>query len=133
MEKARTINQHWHEFYKELFKFPLKHMSDNDLETDLNYVAREIVEEAEEIETIEEELDDQVECYNCLEDAGEQSWTTEVESSEIDEDSHEFYVHCAGCDREIEFGWSHPGRGGRIWPAECNDFNPWKSWPEPRY
>lgn len=24
-----------------------------------------------------------------------------------------FYVNCAGCDREIEFGWSQPNRGGR--------------------
>lgn len=50
-----------------------------------------------------------------------------------DPDSHQFYVNCVGCKREIEFGWSHPDRGGRIWPAECDDFNPWKSWPEPRY
>jgi hypothetical protein len=47
---------------------------------------------------------------------------------------HDLHViHCAECDREIEFGWSHPDRGGRIWPAECADFNPWKCWPEPRY
>ena len=45
----------------------------------------------------------------------------------------EFYVICAGCDREIEFGWSHPNRGGRIWPVERSGFNPWKCWPEPRY
>ena len=52
---------------------------------------------------------------------------------EEDPDSHEFYVNCTDCDGKIEFGWSHPDRGGRIWPAECSDFNPWKSWPEPRY
>jgi len=50
-----------------------------------------------------------------------------------DTDSVEFYVNCADCDLEIEFGWSHPGRAGRIWPAECSDFNSWKCWPEPRY
>lgn len=50
-----------------------------------------------------------------------------------DEESEEFFVLCWGCRREIEFGWSHPDRGGRIWPVECPDFNPWKSWPEPRY
>lgn len=32
------------EFYRSLFEFSLRHMSDDDLETDLNYVAREIVE-----------------------------------------------------------------------------------------
>lgn len=36
--------EHWLEFYRHLFGYPLKRMSDNDLETDLNYVAREIVE-----------------------------------------------------------------------------------------
>jgi hypothetical protein len=55
------------------------------------------------------------------------------EEPEADDESHEFWVECAECEREIEFGWSHPDRGGRIWPAECSDFNPWKSWPEPKY
>lgn len=58
-----------------------------------------------------------------------------TEGREDDPDSHEFFVNCTNsdCDREIEFGWSHPDRGGRIWPAECTDFTPWKCWPEPRY
>lgn len=89
------------------------------------------VEESEKLDENEEEIDYQVQCPNCLEEAREQDWSTEVESLGIDED--EFYVRCGGCGREIEFGWSHPDRGGRIWPAESSDFNPWKSWPEPRY
>jgi hypothetical protein len=44
-----------------------------------------------------------------------------------------FYVNCADCDREIEFGWSLPNRGGGIYPVECSDFIPGKIWPEPRY
>ncbi len=44
-----------------------------------------------------------------------------------------FYVNCAGCDREIEFGWSQSNRGGGIFPVECSDFIPGKFWPEPRY
>lgn len=44
-----------------------------------------------------------------------------------------FYVRCANCDREIEFGWSEPNRGGRIYPVECSDFVPGKIWPELRY
>ncbi len=44
-----------------------------------------------------------------------------------------FYVNCASCDREIEFGWSQPNRGGGIFPVECADFVPGKIWPEPRY
>lgn len=52
---------------------------------------------------------------------------------EADPESDEFYVNCAGCDREIEFGWSQPERGGRIFPVESSDFVPGDCWPEPRY
>lgn len=90
-------------------------------------------DETEEIETTEEEGDSEVRCHNCLATCEEDDWTSERESSDVDEDSVEFSVFCAGCDREIEFGWSHPERGGRIWPTESRDFNPWKCWPEPRY
>ena len=44
-----------------------------------------------------------------------------------------FYVNCASCDREIEFGWSQSNRRGGIFPVECSDFVPGKFWPEPRY
>ena len=72
-------------------------------------------------------------CPECFQIGEPSNWEISADDPEVDEDSEEFYVCCAGCDREIEFGWSHPKRGGRIWPAECADFNPWKSWPEPRY
>jgi hypothetical protein len=32
----------------------------------------------------------------------------EIFEPEDDPESEEFYVNCAGCDREIEFGWSDP-------------------------
>ncbi len=57
----------------------------------------------------------------------------EIFEQESDSESDEFYVNCAGCDREIEFGWSQPNRGGRIFPVECSDFIPGRYWPEPRY
>ena len=57
----------------------------------------------------------------------------EIFEQESDPESDEFYVNCAGCDREIEFGWSQPDRGGRIFPVECPDFIPGECWPEPRY
>jgi hypothetical protein len=57
----------------------------------------------------------------------------EIFEQESDLESDEFYVNCAGCDREIEFGWSGPDRGGRIFPVECSDFIPREVWPEPRY
>lgn len=57
----------------------------------------------------------------------------ETFEQEGDPESDEYYVNCEGCDREIEFGWSQPDRGGRIFPVECSDFAPGKFWPEPRH
>lgn len=57
----------------------------------------------------------------------------EVFEPEDNSESDRFYVNCANCDREIEFGWSQPDRGGLIFPVECSDFVPGESWPEPRY
>jgi hypothetical protein len=57
----------------------------------------------------------------------------EIFEQESDSESDVYYVNCADCDREIEFGWSQPNRGGRIFPVECSDFIPGESWPEPRY
>lgn len=57
----------------------------------------------------------------------------EILEQESDPESDEFFVNCANCDREVEFGWSEPNRGGRIYPAECSDFVPGETWPEPRY
>jgi len=57
----------------------------------------------------------------------------EIHEPESNPGNDRFYVNCAGCDREIEFGWSQSNRGGRIFPVECADFNPKGIWPEPRY
>jgi len=57
----------------------------------------------------------------------------QVFEQESDPESDEFYVNCENCDREIEFGWSQPDRGGRIFPVECSDFDPREAWPESRY
>ena len=57
----------------------------------------------------------------------------EIYESEDNPGNDKFFVNCAGCDREIEFGWSEPNRGGGIFPVECSDFNPEGIWPEPRY
>jgi hypothetical protein len=57
----------------------------------------------------------------------------EVFESEGNPGNDKFFVNCASCDREIEFGWSQPNRGGRIFPVECSDFIPGEIWPEPRY
>jgi len=89
-------------------------------------------EEEEIIETLREDENVQIFCECCYEAADPRQWDFYEESGD-DDYENEFYVHCSDCDQEIEFGWSHPNRGGRIWPVECEDFNPWKCWPEPRY
>ena len=81
--------------------------------------------------------DDEVEREDLRELAEDDS-ASEPEEYEIFEpqnnpESDEFYVNCESCDREIEFGWSQPNRGGRIFPVECSDFIPGEVWPEPRY
>lgn len=88
--------------------------------------------EPEEVEAgAPEEDETEAFCALCVAEAEEQDWRFEDDGSETD--GEEFFVRCEKCDREIEFGWSHPDRGGRIWPTESSDFNPWKSWPGPRY
>lgn len=57
----------------------------------------------------------------------------EIFEAEDNPGNDKFYVNCASCDREIEFGWSHPNRVGGIFPVECSDFVPGEYWPEPRY
>jgi hypothetical protein len=57
----------------------------------------------------------------------------EIFEQESDPEGDKFYVNCAICDREIEFGWSLPNRGGRIYPVECSDFIPGEVWPDPKY
>lgn len=68
-------------------------------------------------------------CYNpkgCFE-------VHEVDPLDIEVGDIEFYVVCASCGREIEFGWTYSGREAFIWPVECADFDPCNCIPEPRY
>jgi hypothetical protein len=88
-------------------------------------------------EKIEKNEDDEVQLGDFGEFAEDDSASEPEEyetfEAEGDPESDEFYVNCANCDREIEFGWSQPNRGGRIFPVECSDFIPGETWPEPRY
>ena len=96
-----------------------------------HYDDKEKIEKEEEDENNENEKGD----FGEFEDDDSESEPEEYEiyEAESDPESDEFYVNCASCDREIEFGWSKPDRAGRIFPVECSDFKPGKLWPEPRY
>jgi hypothetical protein len=85
----------------------------------------------------EKDNDDEVEPWDFAEytkdDSSSKPEEYEIYESEDDPGSDQFYVNCAGCDQEIEFGWSQANRGGGIFPVECSDFIPGKYWPELRY
>jgi len=88
-------------------------------------------------EKVEKDQDAEVERgdfgYFAEDDSSSKPEDYEVFESEDNPGNDKFYVNCAGCDREIEFGWSESNRGGGIFPVECSDFTPGKFWPEPRY
>jgi len=112
---------------------------------------RAIIEEVSERKICCLDVDD-VLCEECFENAKEEDWSEEPEEPDGDMCGpfplHEdVYVRCAGCDREIEFGWDRPpdpwrgipDRGipgigrGLVYPAECSDFDPRKCWPDSKY
>lgn len=80
-----------------------------------------------------EEDEHEVNCQQCVEHAADQDWAVQAEDWQEDPDSLHCEVRCAECGHEIEFGYSHEDRGGRIWPVESSDFNPYKTWPEERF
>ncbi len=85
----------------------------------------------EELEIIDEEILCH-ECYNQRPNQKEcESVEVKTEMIELGVDERN-YVYCCECNHEIEFGYSHP-EGGRIWPCESKDFNPWKTCPIGRY
>ena len=86
-----------------------------------------------EIENEEtEELDEQIDCERCHRRHPERWEVAEISEEETDADSDYTEVLCAECGHEIEFGYSHP-EGGRIWPCEASDFNPWRCFPDRRF
>ena len=88
-------------------------------------------------EKVDENPDDQTQPGDfgafAEDDSSSEPAVYEIMNPQSDLDADRFYVNCASCDREIEFGWAEPGRGGGIFPAECSDFSLLKVWPEPRY
>ncbi len=71
-------------------------------------------------------------CRYCYDPLGEFE-VREIDPLDIEVGDVEFYVICARCGKEIEFGWTYSGRDSFIWPVECSDFDPQKCAPEPRY
>ena len=86
---------------------------------------------------IDPNKEDEVKRWDFSEDTKDNSSSNSEESKISGHERYpvgdKFYVNCTGCDREIEFGWSQPNRGGRIYPIECSDFIPEKVWPDPKY
>ena len=91
----------------------------------------------EKVEEEDWDRDDEVDRWDFAEYTKDNSSSKpedyEIFESQNNPGNDKFYVNCASCDREIEFGWSQPDRGGGIFPVECSDFVPGEIWPEPRY
>jgi hypothetical protein len=99
-----------------------------------SYKFKEKIEQ-EKIEKREEEHDGRP--WNFVEytkdDSSSRPEAYEVYEPHNNIGNDKFYVNCASCDRDIEFGWEQPDRCGGIYPVEFLDFSPGKIWPEPRY
>jgi len=89
----------------------------------------------EKIEKLEEEDEAELGDFSEFAEDDSDSEPEEYETIEAQSDSEgdEFYVNCANCDREIEFGWSKLDQQGLILPVETSDFEPLNSWPDPKY
>lgn len=92
------------------------------------------VEESDREEVDRDILDEVIiceKCYNKYENRPDQ-W--EVTESSSEKEESDLTIRCDGCDREIEFGYSHPNKQGRIFLGKDDrDFNPWKTFPDPKY
>ena len=108
------------------------------LEEDHGYVGRDRHPHSESTDTLEalaQEEDVEVHCQRCynLFKKRPDMWTQT--SREVEEDERpELTICCAGCEKEIEFGYSHDNLVGRLWLAEGDRaFNPWRTFPDPKY
>ena len=94
------------------------------------------IEDCEKLDDLDHEVEDeQIICERCYKKCKDQPQLWYVTNSEVDEgDDFDLTITCNGCDREIEFGYSHPNKQGRIFLGEDDrDFNPWLTFPDPKY
>ncbi len=96
------------------------------------------VEDSEILEEIDRDVEDeQVTCTKCYEEYGHEVhlWE-EICEPEVDrdDDAGDLTIRCGGCDREIEFGYSHPNKQGCIFLGEDDSaFDPLRTFPDPKY
>ncbi len=80
--------------------------------------------------------DDEVGCEDCYDRYRNRAdrWQAKESRTEQDDSDSDLEITCGGCGREIEFGYSHANKQGRIFLGEDDaDFNPWKTFPDPKY
>ena len=94
------------------------------------------IEESEDVEQLDRTSEDEtVDCEMCLNKIGcdPAAWGV-VETTAEEDDDADMTITCGGCDREIEFGYSHANQQGRIFLGEDDSkFNPWMTFPEAKY
>jgi len=95
-----------------------------------------VIEEREEIDELDREEETQITYQRCYEMCKDQNhlWDQVDREEDEDEEGADLTITCGGCGREIEFGYSHPNKQGRIFLGnDDSDFNPWKTFPDDKY
>jgi hypothetical protein len=95
------------------------------------------IEASDETQELDNGTDDDEigceDCYNKYKDRADR-WQVRESDSKPEDDDSDLTITCGGCGREIEFGYSHANKQGRIFLGEDDvDFNPWKTFPDPKY
>jgi len=83
----------------------------------------------------------QVACRACLRAAEEDTRTPDslgggaaMDRATTTRLPDQWTCSCVSCGREVPFGFSEPNRGGTVWPATGEDFDPARApYPEPRF
>jgi hypothetical protein len=95
------------------------------------------IEETETLDELDREVEDeQIVCKKCYKKYKDELHLWCVSETHVTKDREEddLTITCNGCGREIEFGYSHPNKQGRIFlGADDTEFNPYKTFPDPKY
>ena len=94
------------------------------------------IDEVEDTDELDRNQEDEIICEKCCKKYKDQDHLWQAGSPVVVEDHEgaDLTITCDGCDREIEFGYSHPDKQDRIFLGEDDsDFEPKKTFPDPKY
>ncbi|NVL91284.1 MAG: hypothetical protein HWN69_09925 [Desulfobacterales bacterium] len=92
------------------------------------------VEDSEREELDRDTLDEDIICEKCYRKYKDRSDLWEVTKNCSEEEESNLTIRCDGCDHEIEFGYSHLYKQGRIFlEKDDRNFKPRKTLLDPKY